>query len=420
MKPHHRFALALTGALLISSLPAGAASLSERYEALRTEQPKLALRDAAAKLNVSEAELLAANGIGKTVTRLQEGENVPREIMRRALDLGKVMALTRNENGVLERTGVATRLKPQEEITGLDADKEKEREARMRNIAGGYLGGEIDLRFTFKNWKYAFAVVQPGKDGVVSRSLQFFDAQGNAAHKVYVKSDAGVAVFDKIVADFRNPSQSAELNVAAAPVKKRRSRTAVDVKEFQLAWNEINDVHQFNRLLSEFGVTREQGCVWARWTKSSASRRKPCASCWKRRPSSRWTSWPSWAMTRPSRSTAARSTKCRKRAATSTCWIPSSTCTCATAPGQRLHRQARRRGERRVLRQGRQRSGELLRRAQPRETSAASLDRPDRGPAKLGTANQAAAKANGKRNNHSAPSGNDGQARRRGPGLGRR
>lgn len=260
MKPHHRFALALTGALLISSLPAGAASLSERYEALRAEQPKLALRDAAARLNVSEAELLAANGIGKTVTRLQEGESVPREIMRRALDLGKVMAMTRNENAILERTGVATRLKPQEEITGLDADKEKEREARMRNIAGGYLGGEIDLRFTFKNWKYAFAVVQPGKDGVVSRSLQFFDAQGNAAHKVYVKSDAGVAVFDKIVADFRNPSQSAKLNVAAAPAKKaQKPDSEVDVKEFQLAWNEINDVHQFNRLLSEFGVTREQG-----------------------------------------------------------------------------------------------------------------------------------------------------------------
>jgi putative hemin transport protein len=260
MKPHHRIALALTGALLISSLPAGAASLTERYDALRAEQPKLALRDAAARLNVSEAELLAANGIGKTVTRLQEGENVPREIMRRALDLGKVMAMTRNENAVLERTGVATRIKPQEPITGLDADKEKEREARMRNIAGGYLGGEIDLRFTFKNWKYAFAVVQPGKDGAVSRSLQFFDAQGNAAHKVYVKSDAGVAVFDKIVADFRNPSQSAELNVAAAPVKKApKPDSEVDVKEFQLAWNEINDVHQFNRLLSEFGVTREQG-----------------------------------------------------------------------------------------------------------------------------------------------------------------
>ncbi|MYM35719.1 hemin-degrading factor [Duganella sp. FT94W] len=260
MKPHHRFVLALSGALLISALPAGAASLTEQYEALRAAQPRLALRDAAAKLNVSEAELLAANGIGKTVTRLQEGENVPREIMRRALDLGKVMALTRNENGVLERTGVATRMKPQEVVTGLDADKEKEREARMRNIAGGYLGGEIDLRFTFKNWKYAFAVAQPGKDGVIARSLQFFDQYGNAAHKVYVRSEAGVPVFDKIVADFRNPVQSADLKVASASAKPApKPDSAVDVKEFQQAWNEINDVHQFNRLLSEFGVTREQG-----------------------------------------------------------------------------------------------------------------------------------------------------------------
>jgi len=258
MKAHHRFALALTGALLLTNLPANAASLAERYDALRAEQPKLQLRDAAKTLNVSEADLLAV-GIGKTVTRLLEGENVPREIMRRALDLGTVMALTRNDNGVLERTGVATRLKPQEEIVGLDADKEKEREARLRNIAGGYLGGEIDLRFTFKNWKYAFAVVQPGKDGAVTRSLQFFDTHGDAAHKIYVKSEAGVPVFDKLVAEFRNPVQSAELKAAPAPAKAaEKPDSAVDIKEFQLAWNELTDVHQFNRLLSEFGVSREQ------------------------------------------------------------------------------------------------------------------------------------------------------------------
>jgi putative hemin transport protein len=260
MKHHHRFALALSSALLISSMSAaGAASLAERYDALHAEQPRLALRDAAAQLKVSEAELLASTGLGKTVTRLQEGDNVPREIMRRALDLGKVMALTRNENGVIERTGVATRLKPQEEVAGLDADKEKEREARLRNIAGGYLGGDIDLRFTFKNWKYAFAVVQPGKDGVVTRSLQFFDHSGNAAHKLYVKSDEGVAVFDKLVAEFRNPLQSADLKVSAAPLKPaEKADSAIDVKEYQLAWNELNDVHQFNRLVSEFGMSREQ------------------------------------------------------------------------------------------------------------------------------------------------------------------
>jgi putative hemin transport protein len=256
MKPHHRYALALTGALLLSS--AHAANLAERWDTLHAEQPKLQMRDAAKTLGVSEAELLAT-GIGRTVTRLQEGDNVPREIMRRALDLGTVMALTRNENGVLERTGIATKLKPQEEVTGLDADKEKEREARLRNIAGGYLGGEIDLRFTFKNWAYAFAVATPGKDGAVSRSLQFFDHSGNAVHKIYLKNEAGVPVFDKLVADFRNPSQSAALKIAAAPLKPaEKPDSSIDVSEFQAAWNDLNDVHQFNRLLTEFSVSREQ------------------------------------------------------------------------------------------------------------------------------------------------------------------
>ena len=258
MKPHHRFTLALTGALLLTTLPGGAATLAERWDSLRTEQPKLAARDAAKTLSVSEADLLAT-GIGKTVVRLKEGDTVPREIMRRALDLGKVLALTRNENGVLERTGVANKLKSQDEILGLEEDQQKEREARLRNIAGGYLGGEIDLRFTFDKWKYAFAVTQPGKDGAVARSLQFFDASGNAVHKLYLKNDAGVPVFEQLVADFRAPLQSADLKVAAQPAKAvEKPDSAIDVKEFQLAWNEINDVHQFNRLLKEFGVSRQQ------------------------------------------------------------------------------------------------------------------------------------------------------------------
>jgi putative hemin transport protein len=261
MKIHHRFTLALTGALLLTALPGGAASLAERWDTLRTEQPKLAARDAAKALSVSEAELLAT-GIGKTVVRLKENnesENVARAIMRRALGLGKVLALTRNENGVLERTGVASKLKSKDDILELDEDKEKEREARLRNIAGGYLGGEIDLRFTFDKWKYAFAVTQPGKNGVPARSLQFFDAGGNAVHKLYLKNDAGVPVFDKLVADFRAPVQSADLKVAAQPAKAgEKADGEIDVKEFQLAWNEINDVHQFNRLLTEFGVTCQQ------------------------------------------------------------------------------------------------------------------------------------------------------------------
>lgn len=248
----HRYLLALAGAFIIGQ--AHAATLAERWSTLRAEQPKLGIRDAATQLNVSEAELLAT-GIGSTVTRLADTVDAPREIMRRALDLGKVMALTRNENGVIEVTGVATRIAKQ----GEEGAKDAEREARERNIAGGYLGGPIDLRFHFTKWKHAFAVVQPGRDGTMSRSLQFFDEHGAALHKVYLKDDGKVAVFDQLVADFRHPRQDGGLAVVAAPLKPAGTPDAsVDVKEFRQAWQDMSDVHQFNRIVAEFKLSREQ------------------------------------------------------------------------------------------------------------------------------------------------------------------
>lgn len=255
MKTVSTLALAFAGALLALSSHAAAATLAERWDTLRATQPKVMIRDAARTLGVSEAELLAT-GTGKTVTRLKDDQHAAREIMRRALDLGTVLALTRNENGVIERTGVATRVKPQD---AQGAEKDAEREARLRNIAGGYLGGDIDLRFTFDNWKHAFAVVQPGADGVAKRSLQFFDASGTAAHKVYLKDNAAIPVFDKLVADFRHADQTGALKIVpVVPKAPELDDSKVDVTEFQQAWNDMSDVHQFNRLLTEFKITREQ------------------------------------------------------------------------------------------------------------------------------------------------------------------
>lgn len=248
--------LALAGAMAIGTPRAFAqtATLADRWAALRKEQPTQQIRDAARALQVSEAELLAT-GIGGTVTRLRDGGHAPREIMRRALDLGRVMALTRNENAVIEVTGTATRIAKQ----GDDGAQDAEREARELNIAGGYLGGSIDLRFQFPKWRHAFAVVQPGRDGAVSRSLQFFDAAGTAVHKVYLKNDAAIPVFDKLVAEFRHPQQDGKLAIVpVAPKPAPKPDSAIDVREFQLAWKEMTDVHQFNRIVGEFGMSREQ------------------------------------------------------------------------------------------------------------------------------------------------------------------
>ncbi|MGK5047133.1 hemin-degrading factor [Janthinobacterium sp. GB4P2] len=253
-----KLVLSLLGSLLIANATAAPATLAERWSTLRTEQPKLQIRDAARALGVSEAQLLATN-IGKGVTRLQADGNQPREIMRAALDLDIVQAITRNENGVIETTGVASKFKQAGDKSEQADAKDPETEARQRNIAGGYLGGPIDLRFHFENWKYAFAVEQSGRDGKPTRSLQFFDANGTAVHKIYVRNEAGMAVYDKLVANFRLPQQSGELNVlAVAPKVAEKPDAEIDVKEFQLAWKDMTDVHQFAQIMREFHLTREQ------------------------------------------------------------------------------------------------------------------------------------------------------------------
>ncbi|WP_426087047.1 hemin-degrading factor [Janthinobacterium sp. PSPC1-1] len=254
-----KLVLSLLGSLLIANASAAPATLAERWSTLRTEQPKLQIRDAARALGASEAQLLATN-IGKGVTRLQADGNQPREIMRAALDLGLVQAITRNENGVIETTGVASKFKQAgDKSEQADAKQDPETQARQRNIAGGYLGGQIDLRFHFENWKYAFAVEQAGRDGKPTRSLQFFDANGTAVHKIYLRNEPGVAVYDKLVANFRMPQQSAELNVlAVAPKVAEKPDAEIDVKEFQLAWKDMTDVHQFAQIMREFHLTREQ------------------------------------------------------------------------------------------------------------------------------------------------------------------
>ncbi len=253
-----KLVLSLLGSLLIANAYAAPATLAERWSTLRAEQPKLQIRDAARALGVSEAQLLATN-IGNGVTRLQADGNQPREIMRAALDLGLVQAITRNENGVIETTGTASKFKQAGDKSEQADAKDPETEARQRNIAGGYLGGAIDLRFHFENWKYAFAVVQPGRDGKPTRSLQFFDANGTAVHKIYLRNEPGVAVYDKLVAAFRLPQQSADLNVlAVAPKTAEKPDSEIDVKEFQLAWKDMTDVHQFAQIMREFHVSREQ------------------------------------------------------------------------------------------------------------------------------------------------------------------
>src|SRR5690606_949224 len=149
-------------------------TLTQRWAALRSEQPRVRIRDAAATLGVSEAELLATTVDGRSVVRLAPRF---RELLKDVPALGKVMALTRNNDAVHERKGVY-----EDVSTG--------------GHAGLVVGPDIDLRLFVSDWTHGFALADTGTDDQAPRrSLQFFDAQGHSIHKIFVQEDGDAAAF---------------------------------------------------------------------------------------------------------------------------------------------------------------------------------------------------------------------------------
>ena len=121
------------------------ADLAARWNVLRGEKPALRIRDAAATLGVSEAELVAL-GVGKTATPLEPDW---RGILNDMQEVGRVMCLTRNEHCVHERHG---------HFEGVD----------VKPPHGIVLGPDIDRRLFLGSWKHGFAVREPLREFVAT------------------------------------------------------------------------------------------------------------------------------------------------------------------------------------------------------------------------------------------------------------
>jgi putative hemin transport protein len=211
-----------------------AARLRAAWRELKSQR-KVRQRDAADLLEVSEAELLAT-GVGAGVTRL--GGDL-RTVLKRVPELGRVMALTRNESCVHEKTGV---------YENLEVD----------SMIGLALGADIDLRLFFAHWKHGFAVTETGAHGPM-RSLQFYDGAGQAVHKIFLKDGANMAAFERLGGDFAAPDQSPGLTVA--PPKSGKAENpdgAIDAAGLRAAWAAMQDTHEFFGVLRRFDVTRTQ------------------------------------------------------------------------------------------------------------------------------------------------------------------
>lgn len=205
--------------------------LARAWHELRVAEPKLRIRDAAARLGVSEAALRASE-CGAGTTRLVDDWKA---ILRRVPLLGEVMALTRNESAVHEKIG----------------------EYSPPSFEGGHglvLGEAIDLRLFPGRWGHGFAAEEQGR-----LSLHFFDAHGDAVHKIYAREDTDVGELRKLIEMFRADDQGPELAVAArAPRAPELADEAIDVAGLREAWLALRDTHAFVDLLRRYKVGRLQ------------------------------------------------------------------------------------------------------------------------------------------------------------------
>lgn len=205
--------------------------LARRWRELSAAEPRLRARDAALRLGVSEAQLVATR-CGHGATRLRPEWPA---LLAKLGSLGPILALTRNEGAVHELDGPWS-------------------QASFRGPMGIVQGGPIDLRLFLQSWHSGYALLDE-----VRPSLQFFDAAGAAIHKVHARAETNLDALRALAQEFAAADQSASHALSApAPRKPERSDAEIDRAGLQAAWLGLKDTHEFYPLLQRFGVSRVQ------------------------------------------------------------------------------------------------------------------------------------------------------------------
>jgi putative hemin transport protein len=211
-------------------------ALAIRWKELLVREPGLRIRNAAAKLRVSEVELLSTR-CGDTVQRLRPEI---KRILQDVGNLGQVMALSRNDKVVHERYGVYRNF------------------SESRGNIGIFVSEDIDLRIFFQYWESVYAVREQSH-GMTRHSLQFFAGDGMAIHKIYLSGDSNGEAYKQLVKKYLHPDQEKGQEVVAYPkVAPEIPDSEVKVDSFRKGWLGLKDTHDFAGLLTRYGISRVQ------------------------------------------------------------------------------------------------------------------------------------------------------------------
>jgi putative hemin transport protein len=207
----------------------------DHIKRMRDANPKMRERDLARMLELSEAEFVSAF-CGESVRRVEIRFD---DIFKGLAGVGEVLALTRNESAVHEKAGVYDKFIP------------GKRAAMM-------LGADIDTRMFPSAWMHGFAVAKPQEDGTVRHSLQFFDAHGDAVHKIHTRDktdlDAWEALVTSLLAEDQEPGLPQDVVAAERPARPDPDIEKRD--ELRTRWGSLTDPHQFHGMLRDLDLHR--------------------------------------------------------------------------------------------------------------------------------------------------------------------
>ncbi|TAL24272.1 MAG: hemin-degrading factor [Aquabacterium sp.] len=232
----------------VQAFPQGAEEFRVQYAHARARGQRA--RDAAQGLGVSEGASLAfhaanlmgpgeAARCGTLATPLGGDWGA---ILQGLEACGPLMALTRNEHVVHEKTGVYRRVS-------------------VNGDMGLALGVEIDLRLFLSQWAQGFHVLErriDGGEGEERHSLQFYDRHGQAVHKVHTREQTDVEALLGLVDRHADPSRSLHFDAAPRVVAPPRPDALIDRTGLDAAWSAMQDTHEFFGLLKKFEVERQQ------------------------------------------------------------------------------------------------------------------------------------------------------------------
>ena len=211
-----------------------------REKFAQARQNGMRAREAAEAIGLSEGAAVAAHlgaSEGTLCARLLNNHWLQQ--LQSLEACGPLLALTRNDSVVHEKTGVYRKLSASGQV-------------------GLALGEDIDLRLFFDRWHAGFVVSEVAANGGEPRtSLQYFDRHGTAVHKVYPREQSDAAAWQQVLAAHQDPQRAVVFETKPPTPVAGRAAT-IDVQAFARAWGAMTDTHQFFPLLRQFGLERRQ------------------------------------------------------------------------------------------------------------------------------------------------------------------